>query len=365
MRVQACAWDSDTLAMEAKGVPDTVKVIAGRFERNPPQYYQMRLERVARELQTNPNKLENYDDAGVACDRLHRGDEAIAWMEKKKQRLEALTTSGQIPKDKYNEHRYRYLANIGTFYAHRWLRNGANRKNISDMQEGRDYIKAAIQLNPDAHFGREKYQLQIMEWILNSKKKVSTFEEKMPSFIDDCCVEKPKEVEKGLRGIIVLGDAWQSVDVFNALGNTLTAERNSVVAYLAKLRAMELVDEGKKSLVPGAPTGPKLKDSLDAMWTTMLSTGRRPEVAQQFRELRDEAERWHNHRIAFMQAKFKEGQHPDTHPEFWKDYQELPLPALYTGQTNRKYLYIIGVTVLLSLIGLKITHGRAARRRTT
>ena len=39
----------------------------------------MRLRRVAAEIETNPGNLDAYDDTGVACDRLHRGDEAIAW----------------------------------------------------------------------------------------------------------------------------------------------------------------------------------------------------------------------------------------------------------------------------------------------
>ena len=32
----SCIWDSDSLAREAKAIPDVVAVITGRFERNPP-----------------------------------------------------------------------------------------------------------------------------------------------------------------------------------------------------------------------------------------------------------------------------------------------------------------------------------------
>ena len=42
---QACLWDTDTLSAEAKGIPDIVQVITGRFERNPPLYYELRLKR--------------------------------------------------------------------------------------------------------------------------------------------------------------------------------------------------------------------------------------------------------------------------------------------------------------------------------
>ena len=77
-------WDRDTLASEAKGRPGLTETLTGRFPRFPDQYYEMRLERVAAEIATDSTILALYDDAGVAADRLHRGDEAIEWMQKKK-----------------------------------------------------------------------------------------------------------------------------------------------------------------------------------------------------------------------------------------------------------------------------------------
>ena len=50
-------------------------------------------DRVTAQLETHPEDLAAYDDAGVACDRLGRGDEAIAWMEKKRAQLERLDAS--------------------------------------------------------------------------------------------------------------------------------------------------------------------------------------------------------------------------------------------------------------------------------
>ncbi|HEY0072633.1 MAG TPA: hypothetical protein VGB77_00935, partial [Abditibacteriaceae bacterium] len=126
----ACLWDSDTLSTEAKGLPGTLEIITGRFERNPPLFYEMRLKRVTQEITAQPQKLELYDDAGVACDRLHKGNQAIAWMAKKRAQLKP------YPQDK--EHWYRYHANLGTFQAHRWLRGGADRKKLHEMKTARD-----------------------------------------------------------------------------------------------------------------------------------------------------------------------------------------------------------------------------------
>ena len=77
----ACLWDSDTLAMEAKGLPDVVDAIGGRFDRNPDLYYVMRLARVMKVIDADPHVHAEYGDAAVALDKLGRGGEAIELLE--------------------------------------------------------------------------------------------------------------------------------------------------------------------------------------------------------------------------------------------------------------------------------------------
>lgn len=139
----ACLWDTDTLANEAKGLPEVVQVVTGRFERNPPLFYEMRLKRVTAELDREPGLLGDYDDAAVACDRLSRDDDSIVWMQKKRARLEKMDRTE--PENK--NHWYRYYANIGTFRAHRWLQAGADRKRIVEVKEARAEIAKAIEIN--------------------------------------------------------------------------------------------------------------------------------------------------------------------------------------------------------------------------
>ena len=121
---RASLWDDETLAAEANGLPDLVRIITGRFERNPPLYYEMRLSRAAGRIKAEPNDLVAYDVAGVACDRLGRGDEAIAWMEQKNLQMAAMVVSGARKSEDLRDHYYRCLANIGTFWVHRWARGG-------------------------------------------------------------------------------------------------------------------------------------------------------------------------------------------------------------------------------------------------
>lgn len=116
-RAHACLWDRDTLAMEIGGVESVVDAAVGRFPRNPPRYYEMRLERVLAELDdgaTDPLAL--LDDAEVACDRLGDHERALAFMAQKRALLE--TGPDAYSAEQLAEHEYRYLANLGTFYAH-------------------------------------------------------------------------------------------------------------------------------------------------------------------------------------------------------------------------------------------------------
>ena len=129
--VTACLWDRDTPQSEAKGMPDVAAALTGRFERNPPLYYEMRLARVEKYLQDHPEDLAAYDDAGVACDRLGRDDEAILWMDRKLKQMQSQNTDDQ-------KHIYRYHANRGTFMVHRWLRQGADRSQIEGVHAARE-----------------------------------------------------------------------------------------------------------------------------------------------------------------------------------------------------------------------------------
>ena len=76
----ACDRDRETLAAESSQFPNLVRILTGRDERFPPLYYEMRLQRATKRVESNPDDLDAYDTAGVACDRLSRGEEAVRWM---------------------------------------------------------------------------------------------------------------------------------------------------------------------------------------------------------------------------------------------------------------------------------------------
>lgn len=140
----ACLWDYDTLSQERSRFPTTLELITGKFLRHSPEFYQWRIEDRLKKLQTDPKNLSLYDDLGVAYDKTGQHDKAIEMME---------------AKEKIQPGLYETYANWGTFLIHK-----------GEFQKGLPYIDKAIAINPDAHFGREKYQKWLVEYVLSKSK---------------------------------------------------------------------------------------------------------------------------------------------------------------------------------------------------
>jgi hypothetical protein len=324
----------------------------------------MRLKRVAAQIaaapnNTQPTHLALYDDAAVACDRLARDDEALNWIERKHRLLVHLDAHDPV----IHDHWYRYHANAGTFLAHRWVRNGANRSRISEMVQACNDIAQAIKINPNAHFGREKYQLKAMEWIVHPPAiREQSF---LPDFLGlssklDFSDDPQKmqklgyaDAEKGLCGLVTLGSAWESIDIFYALKLTEMVEKNSTLAYLAHFRLQELIKAHRHSLHPNYPVGQNLEDAIASahLWNDMWWAPE--ESPQQLRSvydrLRAEAEVYQQRRTDYMMQRLQAGRHPDTDPTFWNEWHDAgPPPVRVEVAQPLRWLQ----TILFSLIGL-------------
>ncbi len=348
---RACLWDSDTLRMEAKAFPGLAEILTGRIERFPARYYQMRLERVEALVKQQPSVLEHYDDLGVACDRLGRSDEAVEWMRRKLEAMKGLPESAAL-----KEHRYRYHANLGTFLAHRWLRagaKGASADELADLKAGRDEIKAAIAINPDAHFGRERTQLAAMEWLMTARSaEVGEYESIMdvqaewdPAWTDDSArAKKLDEAVKGLSGLIVLGDAWESVDVHYALEQALRARGDASMAELALLRRKELIEGGKRSL--HARYDATLTEHAKRLHRgSLLGVDDRhaAALAEYYGNARRLALAWSTARAEYIEKKLSAGEHPDVQGDsFWSGWNDLPKPP---PMPERSWMETIGTNV--------------------
>jgi tetratricopeptide (TPR) repeat protein len=357
---KACLWDRDTLREEAKGKLDTVRAITGWFDRHPPRYYEMRLTRVTAELAASPQSLNLYDDAGVACSRLNRHDEAIAWMEKKKAILDALPDAGPA------EDRYRYLSNLGTFHLIRWITTDESVRsvNLGDLKASETHIAKALELNPDAHFGREKYQLMLIRWLLGKEPR---YEGKLcsnflylPGKANHTPEFTPEQARQGITGLIQLGAAWESIDCFHALGYSLRAEGTWHLAYLATLRQEELVNTGLTSFQPDEAVRKHIEPLL-----LLSSTEDAEPVHEYYQKARVAAREREAAWLAYQEERFAQGMHPDTHSEFWNEWKEPAFPKL-PGPTLKEYIrrhLLLSLTAFVIFLCFLLSLPKLLRRR--
>ncbi|WP_035613928.1 hypothetical protein [Haloferula sp. BvORR071] len=349
---RACLWDRDTLEEEAKGKLDTVNAIVGWFDRYPPHYYQMRLDRVTKELAVDPQLLDLYDDAAVASSRLGQHTKAIAWMTLKKAILDTL------PQDSTTaEARYRYLSNTGTFHLIRWIGMPQAERNadLADLRTSEDFIARALEINPDAHFGREKFQLMLIRWLLNPDPVADDYHDanflnletsiRMHLGVDQMPKEFTLEQARlGITGLVQLGAAWESVDVFQTLQVCLSAEKNGTLARLARLRVQELLAEGATSLHPSKEVDGQYREPFNFKDTV---AGEK-QIDRFYLHARAAAKQREAKWIAYQEERFAKGMHPDTQPDFWSSWQEPPFPELPLRQWMERNP---GFSLLLILAG--------------
>jgi len=334
----ACLNDRDTLRRERMGLPSAQQAILGWFPRMPKDYYRLRIERIKKQKSLY---ADEYDDLAVAHDKLGEYDQAIAAMATKWKILEdpkhawrirtvldaAFQYADDLPPEKYQ--RYTYYANLGTFLIHRWISQGMPLAKIADAEKGQSLVAMAVKINPDAHSGREWVQMDLAAALIRKVKHPS-----QPLDIQ-WSRPKPDDQIKGLVGLITMGNAWESIDVYSLLAKVLSETQRPTMAYLAKLRIEELKKAGKKSVLglEDLPLNPVVRNP-NRFEQYFVSTRKRAEVihaqneaiAQQIRSGGQEADEAY---------EFGEMLSMKTMPEyqltFWEEHQStlLLIPPVF------------------------------------
>lgn len=244
--LHACAWDYDTIAMERQRFPEAHELIVGYFVRHSDAYYTWRIEDRLKTPYDQQTPAQ-YDDIAVAYDKLGDSPKAIQTMLEKIKRWP-------------DQLQYESQANLGTFYIH----NG-------ELEKGLVHIKKAIEINPDAHFGREIYQQWLVEYVLECRNaengdKLPLFKEPMtecPGFAGYMKLISEKNITsiesneydkaaKGILGMMRFGH-YDSPILLEALGDIMLARfrsgRANMIAARAYLKAgMESDSEDAKAL---------------------------------------------------------------------------------------------------------------------
>lgn len=144
-----CGWDSDTIAMEKRMFPTVHELITGKFLQHSQEFYYWRVADRKEKITLYPDSLDLYDDLAWALNKVGEPEKGIEVMLKKESITPGL---------------YKTYANLGTCYIH-----------SKQFEEGLSYIKKAIEINPEAHFGREVYQQYLVEYVLSKKDSSGTF----------------------------------------------------------------------------------------------------------------------------------------------------------------------------------------------
>jgi len=159
--VWPCYWDNDTMEMERQAFPNIIELITGKFLRHSPEFHYWRIKDREFKLRTYPDSLNLIDDLAVSHSKLGHEKKAIELMYRK---------------DSLEPGLYTTYANLGTFYLH-----------DRNLDSGILYIEKAIEVNPDAHFGREVYQLKLAKYIQSKKKNG-----KIPLPLDQTFLPRPE-----------------------------------------------------------------------------------------------------------------------------------------------------------------------------
>jgi tetratricopeptide (TPR) repeat protein len=137
LNASACMWDSDTLSQELTNSPNLAGAILGNVTPVDPAPLRERITRLKADRHENDSAW--WNDLAGAHIRLGETKEAVAILE---------PLLEKFPND------YGIHANLGTAY-HLLGRYADAEKEIA-----RD-----LEINPDGHFGREKYHLALLQYL--------------------------------------------------------------------------------------------------------------------------------------------------------------------------------------------------------
>lgn len=347
------------LQREARAVPDTVRAIIGRVERNPPLYYEMRLKQIQREVETTPGKLQLYEDAAEACDKLGRDEDAIRWLERKREILDRVDPLGT----RVVSQRFRYYANSGFYWTHRWIREGADRGRPEMLRAALSCLDRAIRYNRQGDVTREEALRMVIDWMLDPNDPTGGRQMLPLAVVMHTRTSDITGIVRGLTHLIMTDILWETVDIVNALGAALESVPLRRVACLARLRYSEMIDQGRISFLPDAPTGGELKSLLE-VHRTPSSGSSSSAVIESYYRLRREADLWQERRTHFMLARLERGRNPDRDETFWKGFADRGSPLIVTntgGRARPSRLVPLGIWAGASLLLLSIL--ALARRR--
>lgn len=370
-----CIWDSDTVANELRGVPEAYELIMGRWHRHSEAYYRHRIETLPGRLERSPDDLGAYDDLAVAYERLKDRATAIQVIQKK---------AAALKRRPDRDHEYRYHANLGTFLAH----DGRFEEAIPELEK-------AVAIHPDAHFGRERFQIDWIRYFPEARKNPAlirehnflswsgyqigylsnpiaamSFTTPWPSGKRPAANATWDEAYVAVSSILRWGGG-EGADVYRVLGDIHLLRDGMNLAWLSYQRALE----------KGHPAKDRIEASIRLIEERWSQVGHRAPLIRDYQGARAAADRWVAAYTRLETEAVAAGRDPSTDAEMRvlraaADREAGPLPMVWaaTGRPVGQWglmdwtVTIIAVLVLASMCllkGLKRLNGRALEGRLT
>lgn len=223
---RACGWDYETYHAEAKSMPCVFDALLGYWPKHTTAYHERRIEAFDYALAWMPDWTDGLDAKGISYLKLERLPQADAVM---KRRL-------AVAPDAYPSH-----ANLGTLYTF----TGA-------FDDALKHIDRAMAIEPEAHFGREKYHRALVVFLQRAKAdpqvlKKETFVGIQPTPAQRTGGSKGLYARLGLDddaidalvAMLTVYGADELAEVYFALGELLAVRGHKRLAYTAYRRAKE------------------------------------------------------------------------------------------------------------------------------
>jgi len=237
-------------------------------------------------------------------------------------------------------------------------------KSAADREAALTDLRACVALNPNAHFGRERVQIQLIEWLGKPAHEV----EKAVKTLED---PEKAEFYKGLVGIMTLVEAWNSPDILLMVGLTMphpVGNRHNYVAKALQLRYRDLLGGRSETPIYGFHVQTRISGGGYMEPQSRISD-------EAYAKLKKNGEEFRRYREEYMLSRLKAGGHPDTDPSFWDGYRPPPLPSGLEGSwldriqmlgnaSPAPFLMFLGVSTLVVLALWKLSRVWIGRRAT-
>jgi len=228
-------------------------VIHERFPRHGPAWFtarqvqtQAELDRLSDQPTDDERRFALLDDLAVGYERLGQPGLGILILRRKLERQ--LSSHPEAQRTHVIPALYTTYANLGTLLIHASFAGARSGKadDLARLSEGGEFIRLAMQANPDAHFGRETWQAEAVEAMLANianPKRLLIIDMMGLDMEDDRTVDANR-LRFGYAHMISMAGGFDSIQQRSASGDiSLTKQVREYIPLVRRKTASGVVEQ--------------------------------------------------------------------------------------------------------------------------